>query len=142
MSQDEYQPPTSFADVFGDLLGDMPTFQDQPAEPGPRSSAAHHASRRRANDQEAAQARRLALLRADNEVYLDTQARERVNQALARGRTPSEADQIRAARAVRRDPTTPKPSSAEQLAAPSLGLRQKAQDDDDQRRREGRRPRS
>jgi hypothetical protein len=144
MSQDQndYRPPTSFADVFGDLLGDVPTFQDQPPEPGPRSSAARHAKRRQANDAAAAQAHRLDLLSADAETYADDQARQRVRDDLTHGRTPSQSDQIRAARAVRRDPTRPRQSSAERHAAQALGRRQYLPiDTDDQARREGRRPR-
>jgi hypothetical protein len=141
---DDYKPPQDWASAFNEDLGPDP-FQDTGGIP---ASAEQHAQRYNERSQAAAQARRLAVLREDNERYLDEEARQRVNQAAARGETPSEGDQRRAARAIARDPSIPRPSTAARLAAPAVArFQRQAQDQNDDRaqdraRRAGLRPRS
>jgi hypothetical protein len=140
MSQDQndYQPMPSIAEMFGELDNDVPTFQDQPQAPGPRSSAARHAGRYKANSQAA------ALDRVDDVVDLavgieaDRRAYERTTANPAKASTN---DKIRTARYARSQGLVPTRSSAERLAAPSLAQRQWQPVDNDNDRRHGRRPR-
>jgi hypothetical protein len=117
--------PPSWASLYDDQNADMNVFGDlgPSHHPDDRSTAARIGREYRHRTVEAAQAQRLAILTEDAEVYADEQAHQRVRDDLAHGREPAKGDQIRAARAVARDPNRPRRSTAEQLAAPVMSRR-------------------
>jgi hypothetical protein len=120
-------PDSDHAHTLGQSVrrAGMGSIFDDPAQRPNRSSTAVKIARdRQLRDRDTAQARRLAVLAEDAEVYADDQARQRVREDLTRGRTPALADQVRAGRAVRRDPNTPRRSTAQQHAAAALARRQ------------------
>ena len=116
--------PPAWSTVFGDedMAAYMP--QDQPAPPGPRSSASMHANRRRQHDQEARRDQDLARItasareQAEDEALLEAQRLNRAGQAVPAG--------IRSMAARALDRRGVRVSSAEQMAGPTLArLRRK-----------------
>lgn len=131
--QEEYR--RYLADTYGDdVLVGLAT--DQPQDPA-RSSATVHATRRRENDIYAHQDQQLAeVMRAAQERNEDA-ALDRAAAMIDAGKTPDTRTTVLAARAARRHGGSGVPS-AERLAAPSV--RRYRREQDDQARREGRRP--
>ena len=143
MSQDEhdYTPLPSVAEMFGELDGDVPTFQEQPQVPGPRSSAARHAARRRSNDLDAAMARVDDILDVARGKEADKAAYDRV----MAGANAAD-DKVRAARYAKAHGIVPVMSSAQRIAAQAQAAYRDRPTEQDQsqsrRQREARRPRS
>jgi hypothetical protein len=137
--------PPAWSTVFGDEDLSAYAPQDQPASPGPRSTATLHANRVRQGEQAARQDRDLAAIaasdreRAEDEALIEAQGLNRAGRAVPAG-VRSMAMRALERRGVRVPTSTT-------LAGPTLArLRREAQDRDDsdqaQRRRAGRRPRS
>jgi|SRR5215207_1537601 len=137
--REQYRPPPSVAELFGEDLG-PPLFTDQAPKPAPGSSAARHAGRRQANDRAAQVDRELAQLGNVAQEAREDDALERAVNLLNWGGTPGAGSRALAVRALARRGGVGL-SSAEVMAARALsGGRQLDQDQDDDRRH-GRRPR-
>jgi hypothetical protein len=106
------QHPPAWSSVFGDQ--DLNIFADQPQPPGPRSSAARHAGRRRTNDLEAQQARHLAQLQDHAREAAEDEALETSQELLRAGRKVPDQTRHLAIAALRRRGVNV--SSADQMA--------------------------
>jgi hypothetical protein len=138
MTEEQAQDhPPSWATVFSD--DDLSAYApaDQPAPPGPKSSAAQHAGRVREGERQAREARQLAHIQVANREQIEDEALETAQSMTRAGRkVPADIRELASAALARRGVHVP---SSETLAAPTMArLSREAQEED---RRHGRRPR-
>jgi hypothetical protein len=128
--------PPSWSEVFNDL-GDQAAYtpQDQPAPPGPRSSARRHAGRVAQGQHEARHEQNMAQLQTAARRQQDAQASAEVLRRIAKGQDISPALAEQAMRHQREQGGLGL-STAERLSAATLArLRREAPPDDGRRRR-------
>jgi hypothetical protein len=111
MDQNDYTPPTSVAELFGEDLGPDP-FKDAAGIP---KSAQQHAQRRQAKELEAQERRDLAQLNGIARDQADSEALDRAVALIRAGRKVPRGTRMAAMRAAR-DRGVPI-STAELLAA-------------------------
>jgi hypothetical protein len=121
-----YRPPQSIAQMFGS--SDHDKVFNQP--PGSRRSAELHASRAARVRAEAVAARQLAHLDAIASEREEDEALERALDLRSRGGEPGAKTLALAMRALARQDTGPRPSSAEEMAAGYLNRDDPAEDFD------------
>jgi hypothetical protein len=112
---DDYTPPQSIAEMFGEDLG-PPLFTDTPPEPGKFSSAARHADRYQRQTREARRERDLTLVAKAAQEQADDEALDLALRRYRRGEPIRTGTLIATRRALARRGYT-EGKTSERLAA-------------------------